>query len=156
MSRAAPKPIYLAEPPAVYRVRPPVVVDCSVLTAVVFDEPLRDEAERLLTGKALHAPDLIDYELANVATKKYRLRLAGDLKPDAVDGLLTQALECYLSLQLQRVGVDLPETVALATRYKLSAYDAAYLWLAAALKAPLATFDLRLGEAARLHLATLD
>jgi predicted nucleic acid-binding protein len=32
-------------------------------------------------------------------------------------------------------------------------YDAAYLWLAAELGAPLATFDLDLGEAARRHLA---
>jgi predicted nucleic acid-binding protein len=156
MSRAAPKPIYLAEPPAVYRVRPPVVVDCSVLTAVVFDEPLRDEAERLLAGKALHAPDLIDCELANVAAKKHRLWLASGLKPDVADGLLAQALGPYLSLQLQRVGVDLHETVALATRYQLSAYDAAYLWLAAALTAPLATFDRQLGAAARQHLATLE
>ena len=43
----------------------------------------------------------------------------------------------------------------LAQRYNLSAYDAAYLWLAAELKAPLATFDLKLANAARAHLATL-
>jgi len=57
---------------------------------------------------------------------------------------------------MDRREVQLVVTQALAERYALSGYDAAYLWLAAALKAPLATFDRRLGEAARRHLATLD
>ena len=60
----------------------------------------------------------------------------------------------------QRVAIDLhpvdPIAVAdLALRYQLSAYDAAYLWLAADLKCPLATFDGKLALAARTHLASL-
>ena len=46
--------------------------------------------------------------------------------------------------------------LAMARRYGLSAYDAAYLWLASQLKAPLATFDRKLGEAARQHLGALE
>jgi predicted nucleic acid-binding protein len=42
---------------------------------------------------------------------------------------------------------------ALAMRYRLSAYDAAYLWLAGSLQAPLATFDAKLAGAARDYLA---
>lgn len=42
---------------------------------------------------------------------------------------------------------------ALAMRFRLSAYDAAYLWLPGALQAPLATFDAKL-EAARGYLAS--
>ena len=42
--------------------------------------------------------------------------------------------------------------MALAQRYKLTAYDAAYLWLAERLEAPLATFDAALARAAREHL----
>ena len=44
---------------------------------------------------------------------------------------------------------------ALATQYRLTAYDAAYLWLAVQLNAPLATFDKKLGEAAQTCLGAL-
>ena len=47
-------------------------------------------------------------------------------------------------------------TTGPAARYELSAYDAAYLWLAAELRAPLATFDRRLAEATQAHLGTLS
>ena len=47
-------------------------------------------------------------------------------------------------------------TAALARHHQLSAYDAAYLWLAADLKCPLATFDERLADAAQAHLSGLD
>ena len=58
------------------------------------------------------------------------------------------------ALELHRS--DVVAQVELAQRYKLSAYDAAYLWLAAELKAPLATFDARLGKAAQRHLGALE
>jgi predicted nucleic acid-binding protein len=47
------------------------------------------------------------------------------------------------------------EVLALAIRYQLSAYDASYLWLAAELKCPLATFDEKLATAAQAHLSSL-
>ena len=58
-----------------------------------------------------------------------------------------------LSLVLHRVDID--GQCALAQQYTLSAYDAAYLWLAAELRLPLVTFDRRLGEAAAAHLGQL-
>ena len=49
-----------------------------------------------------------------------------------------------------------PEAVwALALQYKLTAYDAAYLWLAAELRCPLITFDEQLAQAAQAHLSDL-
>jgi predicted nucleic acid-binding protein len=47
------------------------------------------------------------------------------------------------------------EVLDLALRYQLSAYDASYLWLAAELKCPLATFDEKLATAAQTHLSQL-
>ena len=51
--------------------------------------------------------------------------------------------------------IDVVAVADLAIRYQLSAYDAAYLWLAAELKAPLATFDAQLATAALAHLSSL-
>ena len=146
MSQAAATP-YLAEPPAAYLLRPPMVVDCSVLSAALFDEKTRDAALRLLHGKALHAPYLLSHEIVSVALKKGKLGW-----PEAA---ITLALEDY-----QQHDIDLHPTNAaaqhqLALRFKLSAYDAAYLWLAAELKAPLVTFDSRLASAAQTHLSSL-
>ncbi len=47
------------------------------------------------------------------------------------------------------------QTFALAQRYQLSACDASYLWLAGALRCPLATFDETLAQAAQQHLGAL-
>jgi predicted nucleic acid-binding protein len=143
--KATARTIYVAEPPPAYLGRPPLVVDCSVLVAVLFQEPLRQEALRSMAGKSLHAPALLDSEIANVAVKKSR----GGL-PQAVIG---DALEKYVQQAIELHRPDVPAQYALAIRYGLSAYDAAYLWLAGALQAPLVTFDAKLGQAARAFLA---
>lgn len=140
--------LVVAEPPAAYLARSPLVVDCSVLSAVLFEEVMRDDALRQLAGRALHAPTLIDHEMASVALKKKRLGWPAES--------IATALADYASHALQLHRIDVSAQLALAERYELSAYDAAYLALAAALKAPLATFDRKLGAAATAHLAAME
>ena len=147
MSAAAPA-FYVAEPPAVFNVRAPIVVDCSALSAILFDEPARDEALARLTGRSLHAPNLLDHEIVSVALTKRR--------KDGPADALAQALRDYAAHDIELHPVDLIAQFELATRYELCAYDAAYLWLAAELRAPLATFDRRLAEATQAHLGTLS
>jgi hypothetical protein len=43
-----PAPLIVAEPRGRYAARPLLVVDCSVIAAVLFDEPDRDVAARAL------------------------------------------------------------------------------------------------------------
>ena len=144
-TKAAPRTIYVAEPPPAYLGRPPLVVDCSVLVAVLFQEPMREEAVCSMAGRSLHAPSLLDSEIANVAVKKSRGGLPQALIGDALDKYVQHAIELHRP--------DVAAQYALAIRYGLSAYDAAYLWLAGALQAPLVTFDAKLGQAARAYLA---
>ena len=149
-ARPAQPVLILAEPPPAYQVRPPLVVDCSVLSALLFEEPARDEAlrHRANSRKSLHAPTSLDHEIASVATKKQHQAWP----PESIQ----MALAYYASLEIGLHRPDIAAQVALAVRYDLSAYDAAYLWLAAHLKSPLATFDARLGRAAQQHLGALE
>ena len=112
--------LQVAEPPPRFRARPPLVVDCSALATIVFQEPGFDEVAARLLGHQLHAPQLLQAELEIV----------------------------LYALDLLAVG-------ELAIRCKLTAYDAAYLWLAEQLRCPLVTFDQRLGRAAVRHLGGL-
>jgi predicted nucleic acid-binding protein len=131
--------LIVAEPAGQYARKAPLVVDCSVLAAVLLDEPDRDSAARVMAGKALFAPDLLQHEMVSVALKK---SAAGG--PE----LARQALADLAALELTRCRIDVGLQYELAERTGLTAYDAAYLQLAIELRAPLATFDRKLGKVA--------
>ena len=137
--------LHAAAPPAQYLLRPPLVVDCSCLAGFIFGEEWEEQAGQQLEGRTLHAPHLLHAEIANVAVKKLR---HGELH--ASEGLVEAAL-----MEIQLHPINAPAVTALAMQYQLSAYDAAYLWLAADLKCPLATFDDKLTVAAKTHLSSL-
>lgn len=144
---SAPPPPYVAEPPAHYLVQPPLVVDCSVVAGRVFQEEWKAQAQIAMEGRTLHAPHLLNLEIASVALKKHKQGHAE---------MVQDGLAAFAQLRITLHAVPPTPVLDLAIRYQLSAYDAAYLWLAAELKAPLATFDARLGTAAQTHLASLD
>jgi predicted nucleic acid-binding protein len=133
-------PLIIAEAPGRYAARPPLVVDCSVVVAILFDEPNRDTAADALSGMELFAPELLADEFVSVAVRKSR---------HGQDEVARQALVDFAELKITRCRGDVRAQWRLALEYELSGYDAAYLWLAAELRAPLATFDERLGTAAR-------
>lgn len=145
-ARSASRPVlHVAEPAAAFLTRPPIVVDCSVLSAVLFQEETRGDALRIMAGKALHAPFLLGSEIASVALKKSR---GGWPEPRVRD-----ALALYAQQEIEFHHPEVQTQYALAVRHGLSAYEAAYLWIADLLRAPLATFDAKLAKAAREHLA---
>ena len=64
--------LYIAEPPAAYLARPPLVVDCSLISGLVFNEHWQVLASERIVNRALHAPFLLQAEMASVAVKKSR------------------------------------------------------------------------------------
>ena len=120
---------------------PARVVDASVLAAWCFREPRATEALRLLQDSELYAPHLLAFELTSVAKRK------ASTFPDRRD-VLVEALQVALALPIRWSEVDQLGVLQLALDADLTVYDASYLYLALALRAPLATFDQRLAQAA--------
>ena len=141
-----PDGLFLAEPPQHYLVRPPLVLDCSTLAGLIFEEDWQAQALQKIEGFSLKAPYLLDVEITSVALKKHR-RGGPDI---ALSGLAR-----YTSMDIELFAVNALDVFELAKRYQLSAYDASYLWLATELTCPLATFDEKLATAAQAHLSSL-
>src|SRR5688572_243002 len=137
--------LHVAEPKASYGHRPPLVIDASVMAAALFVEVASSEAAALLFGRTLHAPHLLDHEIASVAVKKLR-------RKEASHESVATVLRDYRQLPIERHPVDVEHVVKVAERCGLTSYDAAYLSLAQRLGAPLATLDEKLAAAARAYL----
>ena len=127
-----------------------IVVDASAILEVLLGTPDGARvAGRLFTpGETLHAPHLLDLEVAQVLR---RYALAGEL--DSARGL--EALDDLADLPLTRYPHDLLLPRIWELRRNLTAYDAAYVALAEALAAPLVTRDAAL-VSVRVHHARVE
>jgi predicted nucleic acid-binding protein len=127
-----------------------IVLDASVVLEVLLRTPaaLPLEARLFSRRESLHAPHLVDLEVAQVLR---RYLLARDL--DADRG--AQALEDLADLPLTRYPHDVFLSRIWELRSQVSAYDAAYLALAEVLDAPLLSRDGRLARS-RGHRARVE
>ena len=115
------------------------VVDASAVAAVIFDEPEAAPIVATIAG-ALIAPGLLRDELASIcATKLAR-------KPQHAKFILAR-YGLLARLDVDYADPDWESLPLLARQWEISAYDAAYLQLALARKAPLVTLDSRLAKA---------
>jgi predicted nucleic acid-binding protein len=122
-----------------------IVVDASALLEVLLRTRAAAAVEALLfaPGETLHAPHLIDVELAQVLR---RYAAAGAI--DDTRGLV--ALDDLADFPIRRHPHDLLLPRVWALRHNLTAYDATYVALAQALDATLLTRDARLAGVVRL------
>jgi predicted nucleic acid-binding protein len=141
--------LLIAEPSAAYVARPSAVVDASLIAALVFAEPEMADTRRHLLPYRPMAPTLLPLEIANVAMSKVR-------RGSGAAAELKNALADLEAMGVTLLTVEPLEVFDIASRWSLSAYDAAYLSLAPTLRCPLPTFDRRLAEAARSQLGSLE
>jgi predicted nucleic acid-binding protein len=120
---------------------PARVADASVLAAWFFVEPNHAEAGELLAGFELYAPALLVYELTNVAWVKTK-------QMPALADKIADALSAAMRFEISMLEVEPRPLLATARRFEVTAYDAAYLCVAATIGCPLVTFDRRLARAA--------
>jgi predicted nucleic acid-binding protein len=119
-----------------------IVVDASAALELLLGTPRgRALVGRFFApGETLHAPHLIDVEVAQVLR---RYAFLGEVSPERGRQVLADLADLPLSRYPHTV--FLPRVWEL--RHNATAYDAAYLALAEALDAPLVTADARLASA---------
>jgi len=122
-----------------------IVIDASVvLKWYLSDEEHGEKALDILDGHvsdhfSLHAPALLEFEVANGLTiAKRRARVGNNDVLKAMDGFTGLGIELYPLLPLFRKVLDYSD------KYNISAYDAAYVALANDLKCNVVTADKRL------------
>ena len=128
-----------------------IVIDASALLEALLRTPAAREVEKWLfdPGQTLHAPHLLDVEVAQVVR---RYAAIGEINSDRGRA----ALDDLADFPLHRYSHDFLLPRIWELRNNLTAYDAAYVALAEALDAPLLTRDRRLaaasGHGARIRL----
>ncbi|MGL4744420.1 MAG: type II toxin-antitoxin system VapC family toxin [Dermatophilaceae bacterium] len=111
-----------------------IVVDASVLAnALVLDGP----AARRIAAEEIHAPHLVDAEVANALRGQC---LGGHLAEDIAMAAITGLGQLHLTRHAHRLLL----TRAWALRHNLTIYDALYVALAEGLGAALVTADARI------------
>jgi predicted nucleic acid-binding protein len=117
------------------------VADASVLvSALVDDGPCGQWAEGIISAGSLHAPELVQVEVANTLR---RLERAKDITAAEANA----AYEDLLQLNLELFSFDPFAERIWELRHNLTSYDAWYVAVAEALDLPLATLDERLAKA---------
>lgn len=116
-----------------------IIVDTSVIIAVVANEPVKESLIRLTQGAALVAPASVHWEIANAFSamlKRQRIKIE-----QAVE-----ALEAYQQIPLRLVDVELDISLEIANYLSIYAYDAYLLRCAQKYRLPLLTLDQNLTE----------
>lgn len=118
-----------------------IVVDSSAAVEWLLGLPLAGAvAERIASAQSLHAPALLDIEVAHVVRRYWA---AGEIS----DRTAERALNALAELDATRYTHELLLPLIWRLRHNLTAYDAAFVALAAVLDAPLVTLDTRIARA---------
>jgi predicted nucleic acid-binding protein len=119
-----------------------IVLDASALVDWLLRTAPGQQIDRRIysRGETLHAPHLIDLEVAQVMRRMVR---EATLSPQRAD----QVIEDLFELRITRYPHFLLLRQIWRLRHSLSAYEAAYVTLAVYLGAPLITRDARLSSA---------
>ena len=119
-----------------------IVVDTSVIVAVISNEPQRGVLIDLTKGVELLAPASVHWEVGNAFSamlKRNRIELQQAL----------QAIAAYGQIPIRFVDVELEDTLAIAAQLALYAYDAYLIRCALKFNAPLLSLDKALLQAAQ-------
>jgi predicted nucleic acid-binding protein len=111
-----------------------LTVDTSVVMAVILNEPSKTRLVEVSQGAELLAAPALHYEIGNALSALFK-RQRIDLAQARV------ALTSYRQIPLRLPEIDLEESVALADRHGIYAYDAYAIECARRYQTPLLSLD---------------
>jgi predicted nucleic acid-binding protein len=120
-----------------------IVIESSAMVHALVGHPANPRLLALLSDEELHAPALLDFEVAGALRGHV---LAGKLDP----GRLDEAVEDFTAFGIERHPMTGMLGHVLDLQDNFTVCDAAYLVLAQALEAPIVSADAKLKEAVRL------
>lgn len=119
-----------------------IVVDASVVLAVIANEPSKKNLIRLTKGAHLIAPASLHWEIGNALSamlKRNRINLYQALR----------AIELYSHIPIRNADVEIDEALRIAAESNIYAYDAYMIRCAMRYNARLLSLDKTLLETAR-------
>ena len=120
-----------------------IVIESSAMVDALVGDPANPGLLALLADEELHAPALLDFEVASALRGHV---LGGKLDPARLD----EAVEDFIAFRIERHPMTGLLGHMLDLRDTFTVYDAAYLVLAQALETTIVSADAKLREAARL------
>ena len=120
-----------------------IVIESSAMVEALVGDPANSNLLALLADEELHAPALLDLEVASALRGHV---LGGKLDPVRLE----EAVEDFVAFRIERHPMTDLLGHMLDLRDNFTVYDAAYLVLAQALEVPVVSADAKLPEAARL------
>ena len=119
-----------------------IVVDTSILIAVITNEATRAQRIARTEGAVLYAPASVPYEVGNALSAMLKRKRA------TLDQVW-QAVTGYKQIPIRLLEVDLTQSLALSNQLDIYAYDAYLIACALNQQCPLLTLDSGLRYAAR-------
>src|ERR1035441_7090368 len=111
-----------------------IVIDTSVILAVISEQPEKPELIRLTRGATLVAPSSVHWEVGNALSAMFKRKAIG-----LDEGL--KLLESYAAIPIRLTDLALKQAVELAARLNIYAYDAYVIACAVNQRAPILTLD---------------
>ena len=111
-----------------------IVVDTSVIIAVIAEEPEKKKLIHVTRGAELIAPHSVHWEIGNAFSAMFKRKRIGLEEAKC-------AIKEYQKIPIQFQDVDLNIVLEISSRYNMYAYDAYFIACAMRLNAPLLTLD---------------
>src|SRR5690606_22056396 len=118
-----------------------IIADTNIFLSVILNEPEKERVIQLTEAASIIAPDILPYEMGNALSAMVkRQRLTAD------EALKAEKFSQNIPVRL--VDVDIQESLQLAVKNNLYAYDAYFLQCARMYSHPLLTLDRRMRQVA--------